>query len=122
MLNRSQHDFRGLYPPLPPLRGDVECFTVTGHLPLPVFINQRFVDVHMFYKQVVRIRREAYPLRLAYAELYRRFRFLVGWRSGGTPAPGRCSELQERELCGEVCRSALEPEDFQLGSTRVFLK
>lgn len=73
-------------------------------------------------KQVVRIRREAYPLRLAYAELYRRFRFLVGWRSGGTPAPGVCSVEQAREMCGEICRFALEPEDFQLGSTRVFLK
>eukprot|EP00903_Cladosiphon_okamuranus_P008596 g8244.t1 len=72
--------------------------------------------------EVVRIRREAYPLRLAYAELYRRFRFLAGWKSGGTPAPERCSYEQARELCGEICRSALEPEDFQLGSTRAFLK
>lgn len=71
---------------------------------------------------MVRIRREAYPLRLAYAKLYCRFRFLVGWKSGGTPPPGKCSEPQAREMCGEICRAALEPEDFQLGSTRVFLK
>lgn len=71
---------------------------------------------------MVRIRREAYPLRLAFAELYRRFRFLAEWKSGGTPAPGQCSEQQGREMCGEICRYALEPEDFQLGNTKVFLK
>lgn len=72
--------------------------------------------------QVVRIRREAFPLRLGYAELYRRFRYLSGWRSGGTPAPSRCSEQQAREMGGEICDFALDPEDFQLGSTKVFLK
>lgn len=74
------------------------------------------------YDQVVRIRREAFPLRLAYLELYRRFRFLAEWRSGGTPLPDECSEEVSRELCGEICSSALDTEEFQLGKTRVFLK
>ncbi len=59
---------------------------------------------------------------MSYAELYRRFRCLAGWRPGGAPPPGQCSEEQVREMCGEICAFALDPEEFQLGSTRVFLK
>ncbi|CAM9491552.1 unnamed protein product, partial [Scytosiphon promiscuus] len=72
--------------------------------------------------EVVRIRREAYPLRLAFLELYRKFRFLARWRPGGTPLPDGCSEEMSRGLCGEICSSSLDTEEFQLGSTRVFLK
>ncbi|CAM9145057.1 unnamed protein product, partial [Ectocarpus sp. 12 AP-2014] len=72
--------------------------------------------------EVVRIRREAYPLRLDYVEMYRRFRFLAEWKVGGTPSPDTCSEEQARAMCKEICSFALEPDDFQLGRTRVFLK
>lgn len=73
-------------------------------------------------KQVVRIRREAYPIRLAYAEVYSRFRFLARWQSGGAPHPDKCSKEQARDICGEICASILEPEEFQIGKTKVFLK
>ncbi|CAN0039542.1 unnamed protein product, partial [Hapterophycus canaliculatus] len=66
--------------------------------------------------------REAYPLRLTFLELYHRFRFLAGWRPGGTPPPHKCAEETSRELCREICNFALDTEDFQMGNTRVFLK
>ncbi|CAM9114900.1 unnamed protein product [Pylaiella littoralis] len=72
--------------------------------------------------EVVRIRREAYPIRLAYAEVYSRFRFLARWQSGGAPHPDKCSKEQARDICGEICTSILEPEEFQIGKTKVFLK
>ena len=59
---------------------------------------------------------------MVYAELYRRFRCLANWREGGAPLPGECSEELLRVMCGEICAAALDAEDFQLGSTRVFLK
>lgn len=73
-------------------------------------------------QQVVRIRREAYPLRLAYAELYRRFRFLAGWKCDGTPSQDKSPEERVRDICGEICASVLEAEEFQMGITKVFLK
>ncbi|CAM9119117.1 unnamed protein product, partial [Ectocarpus sp. 8 AP-2014] len=72
--------------------------------------------------EVVRIRREAYPLRLDYVEMYRRFRFLAEWKAGGTLSPETCSEEEAHVMCREICSFALEPDDFQLGRTRVFLK
>ncbi|CAM9140833.1 unnamed protein product [Ectocarpus fasciculatus] len=72
--------------------------------------------------EVVRIRREAYPLRLDCLEMYHRFRFLAEWKVGGNPPPEKCSEEQARVMCGEICSFALEADDFQLGKTRVFLK
>lgn len=59
---------------------------------------------------------------MSYGEIYRRFRPLVGWRAGGTPALADCSEAQAREFGADICRAALEPEEFQMGNTKMFLK
>lgn len=61
-------------------------------------------------------------MRVSYLEIYRRFRPLVGWSAGGTPAPADCSETQAREFGAEICRAALEPEEFKMGNTKMFLK
>mmetsp|Transcript_16662 Transcript_16662/g.23589 ORF Transcript_16662/g.23589 Transcript_16662/m.23589 type:complete len:1681 (+) Transcript_16662:67-5109(+) len=73
--------------------------------------------------EVVRIRREAFPTRLNFAEFCARFGELIKWRIRGIPDPQFLSRSEARKYCGEICKIALESsDDYQLGSHKVFLK
>lgn len=71
---------------------------------------------------MVRIRQEAYPLRIGFSEMCRRFRCLVAFKPGKKTTPEACSDREAREMCPEICLAALEPGEFQMGKTKIFLK
>jgi myosin V len=72
--------------------------------------------------EVVRIRREAFPTRITFCEFYKRFGQLINWKTRGLPPPDTISESEAKLACGDICAKALEPEAYQLGIHKVFLK
>jgi myosin V len=72
--------------------------------------------------EVVRIRREAFPTRITFCEFYKRFGQLINWKTRGLPPPDTISESEAKLACADICAKALEPEAYQLGIHKVFLK
>lgn len=74
---------------------------------------------------MIRIRREAYPTRIVFPDLIQRFHCLAArGRRGRVPHLSRLlsSDREARQACLKICRTALQPGDFQLGYTKVFLR
>jgi len=100
--------------------------------------------------EVVRIRREGYPIRMAFEGLHREFaRFVAcalgrptdlkagssggsGGSSGGSSlplsfnprmkAPAQCTPEESREVCDVLLAKFLESSRYQLGTNKLFLR
>jgi len=65
--------------------------------------------------ETIRIRRAGYPIRHLFADFVERYRILV--RGVGPPHQENCHAAALK-----ICKAVLGTSDFQLGSTKVFLK
>ncbi|XP_014247796.1 myosin-VIIa isoform X2 [Cimex lectularius] len=65
--------------------------------------------------ETIRIRRAGYPIRHSFKDFVERYRFLIP----GVP-PAHKTEC--RSATGRICQAVLGKSDYQLGSTKVFLK
>lgn len=81
--------------------------------------------------EVIRIRREAFPTRIAFAEFYSRFADLADWRKRGLPKPDAAAALFAENspliatiiaACKEICENGLPEGEFQIGTNKVFMK
>jgi myosin-5 len=83
--------------------------------------------------EVVRIRREAYPTRLSFPALHKAFANLLRCAFGGkkrgtlsfdpwTQGPEFCEEAESREACIVLTERFLDPSNYQVGKTKVFLR
>eukprot|EP00615_Pteridomonas_danica_P012032 CAMPEP_0114375544 /NCGR_PEP_ID=MMETSP0101-20121206/36349_1 /TAXON_ID=38822 ORGANISM="Pteridomonas danica, Strain PT" /NCGR_SAMPLE_ID=MMETSP0101 /ASSEMBLY_ACC=CAM_ASM_000211 /LENGTH=1208 /DNA_ID=CAMNT_0001529645 /DNA_START=319 /DNA_END=3941 /DNA_ORIENTATION=- len=83
--------------------------------------------------EVVRIRREAYPTRLSFPALHKAFSNLLRCAFGGkkrgtlsfdpwTQGPEFCDEAESREACVILTEKFLDPTNYQVGKTKVFLR
>lgn len=97
--------------------------------------------------EVVRIRREGYPIRMAFEDLHREFALFVacalgrptdikagssGGSSSGTSmplsfnprmkAPAQCTPEESREVCDVLLAKFLESSRYQLGTNKLFLR
>ncbi|CAM9446202.1 unnamed protein product, partial [Phaeothamnion confervicola] len=72
--------------------------------------------------EVVRIRREAFPTRIAFQELNRRFGDLISWRFRRPTPPDTAAEEEAKAASLLICQRVLEAKDFQLGHHKVFLR
>ncbi|XP_021936981.1 unconventional myosin-XV-like isoform X4 [Zootermopsis nevadensis] len=72
--------------------------------------------------ETIRIRKMGYPVRLRFSQFVERFRYLLPQRVGGLTTRG----TPYRELCRVIlsscCPEAETNGDYQLGTTRVFLR
>jgi myosin-5 len=83
--------------------------------------NSKMVIEQLRYSgvlEVVRIRREAFPVRITFHEFYKQFRQLIG-----SPLPPNSgNEEAEREACKAICAKALDENDYQIGYRKVYLR
>ncbi|CAM9256746.1 unnamed protein product, partial [Phaeothamnion confervicola] len=75
--------------------------------------------------EVVRIRREAYPMRVPFFEFFERFKLLHDQQGGaklGTPAPSQATVSEARAACERILKAYVLDHHFQMGHNQVFLK
>ncbi|CAM9890119.1 unnamed protein product, partial [Discosporangium mesarthrocarpum] len=75
--------------------------------------------------EVVRIRREAFPMRVTYQEFYRRFGNLISHGINPSLPPGTISDqltVAGAEICAKAFGEEKEGSDYQLGKTKIFLR
>lgn len=72
--------------------------------------------------EVVRIRRDGYPVALPFLQFYETFAMLA-WGRGWTP-PAECDEVQAKEYAETLCKEVLRGNKtaYQLGHSKVFMK
>eukprot|EP00752_Nemacystus_decipiens_P004997 g4543.t3 len=75
--------------------------------------------------EVVRIRREAFPMRVTYKQFYRRFGNLL--TSKGMPPADEVTSAKAREAALQICEAVFGAQDgrrsaYQMGKTKIFLR
>ena len=69
--------------------------------------------------EIVRIRREGYPTRVAYKDFYEEYKELahgLKWLE-----PSQCSLEQLKEYCQSLCAEHCPQDSYQLGNKFLFL-
>ena len=73
--------------------------------------------------EVVRIRREGFPLRLSFFDFYRDYAILAKGKSKEEfPDPMLCSFEQAKKCCEELISTCLERENYKIGHSLIFLR
>ena len=74
--------------------------------------------------EVVRIRREGFPIRLSFVDFYRKYQiFTNGKPAAEYPGPDNCrDEAQAKWCCQQIAAWVLQPGQYQLGHTLIFLR
>lgn len=102
----------------------IKCIKPNGakkphHIVSPIVLEQlRYSGI----LEVVRIRREGYPIRIPVIDFYKTFEMLSfgkGWKR-----PFECSETEARQCCVDMMRAVFgdDPDTYQIGHWKVFLK
>ncbi|GMH87102.1 hypothetical protein TL16_g10751 [Triparma laevis f. inornata] len=87
------------------------------------FSNQLVIDQLRYsgVLEVVRIRREGFPTRMAYAEFHKKYEILIRG-SAEAKSSATASEEDSRAATLLICQKALAEENYQLGKTCLFLR
>jgi myosin-5 len=87
------------------------------------FSNQLVIDQLRYsgVLEVVRIRREGFPTRMAYTEFHQKYEILLRGNKDAKPSAG-ASEEESRAATLLICQKALAEENYQLGKTCLFLR
>ena len=74
--------------------------------------------------EVVRIRREGFPIRVRFLDFYRNYEiFATGKPKEQFPGPARCRSMEQARRCCQLIASwALQAEQYQVGHSLVFLR
>jgi hypothetical protein len=74
--------------------------------------------------EVVRIRREGFPIRLTFLDFYRRYQIFARGKSADQfPGPDACrDEAQARWCCAQIAAMVMHAGQYQLGHTLIFLR
>ncbi len=71
--------------------------------------------------EVVRIRREGYPIRMNFLDFYTDFEILAVGMGNIKPA-SECSEEEARPYAVEMLETSIDPNLFQIGHSQIFLR
>ena len=90
----------------------------------PVNANDALVLEQLRYSgvlEVVRIRREGFPIRFTFSDFHRRYEVLCHDHREFPPSRSATSE-ESSKVVDFICSRCLEPEDFECGKTMIFMR